>query len=268
MASDLLTLARQALLTTDVDQKLNQVEQLSAAWQAGNLALLSDSAYTGLEAGHPTRPQLVHPKKLPRRTLASEEGRLALIHAVTHIEFNAINLALDHICRFPGLPEAYYSDWLQVALEEVDHFKRLRQRLLDGGCDYGYFTAHNGLWDMAVRTADDPLIRMALIPRMLEARGLDVTPGMIKRFEGIGDSETVTALHIILEEEVGHVKIGSHWFKFLCQQRGLDSEQTYFDLLENHLNGGMRCPLHRAARLEAGFSEQELKRLEGLCQGR
>ncbi|MCU7883906.1 MAG: ferritin-like domain-containing protein, partial [Candidatus Thiodiazotropha sp. (ex Lucinoma annulata)] len=173
----------------------------------------------------------------------------------------------DVVQRFPDLPEEYYNDWIQVAREEVYHFRLLRERLRDGGADYGDFPGHNGLWEMAVRTAHDPLIRMALVPRMLEARGLDVTPGIMRRFEAIGDMETVKVLQIILREEVGHVQFGSKWYSYLCQQRGLEPEETYFDLLENFLNGEIRCPLHHQARREAGFSKQELQRLETLCTG-
>lgn len=258
--------ARACLLSTDVDEKLAMTRTVATAWHAGELALAGwTPAEHVVEAGHPSRPSLVDPKQLPRRSLATQEGRLALIHAIAHIEFNAINLAWDAVQRFPDLPADYYRDWIQVASEEAEHFTLLRERLRAGGADYGDFAAHNGLWDMAVRTAHDPLVRMALVPRMLEARGLDVTPGITQRFREAGDSETVAALQVILDEEVGHVAFGSRWFGHLCAQRGLDPEATYFELLNLFLKGGMRCPLHRQARLEAGFSERELDRLEALC---
>ncbi|MCU7932773.1 MAG: ferritin-like domain-containing protein [Candidatus Thiodiazotropha sp. (ex Codakia rugifera)] len=260
--------ARSCLQCDAVDEKLQLTDRTATAWACGELTLCDwTSSDSIIHAGHPQHPALVHPSQLPRRGLGSETGRLALIHAIAHIEFNAINLAWDAVQRFPDLPEEYYSDWIQVAREEVHHFRLLRERLRDGGVDYGDFPGHNGLWEMAVRTAHDPLIRMALVPRMLEARGLDVTPGIMRRFEAIGDRETVKVLQVILAEEVGHVQFGSKWYSYLCQQRGLEPEETYFDLLENFLNGEIRCPLHHQARREAGFSKQELQRLEALCAG-
>ncbi|MEW8507495.1 MAG: ferritin-like domain-containing protein [Candidatus Thiodiazotropha sp.] len=260
--------ARRCLLSATLDEKLQLTDATADARVGGTLVAKQWTACDGItQAGRPQRPQLVHPSRLPRRSLGNEKGRLALIHAIAHIEFNAINLAWDAVMRFPDMPESYYDDWVQVAREEVYHFRLLRERLQAGGADYGDFPAHNGLWEMAQRTAHDPLVRMALVPRMLEARGLDVTPGIIRRFQAIGDDETVEVLKIILREEVGHVQFGSRWFHYLCQHRGLDPEQTYFDLLENFLNGGIRCPLHLQARREAGFSNRELSRLEALCAG-
>ena len=266
MTTSLFTAARRCLLASDLEEKLSLTAQTAAAWRSGRLRLLDwTPAERILEAGRPARPELVHASQVPRRGLGSEQGRLALIHAIAHIEFNAINLAWDAVQRFPDLPADFYADWIRVADEEAHHFRLLRQRLRDGGADYGDFAAHNGLWDMAVRTAHDPLVRMALVPRMLEARGLDVTPGMIKRLQSLGDHQTVQVLQLILDEEIGHVALGSRWFTFLCEQRGLEPETTYFELMNDFLNGEIRCPLHRQARLEAGFSARELDRLEALC---
>jgi len=264
--NSLFLAARACLLECDPERKLEMTDRTAAAWEAGELALLGWTPADGiLEAGRPARPELVHPNALPKRKAGSDRGRLALIHAIAHIEFNAINLAWDAVQRFPGLPPGFYRDWIQVAREEAHHFRLLRERLRAGGVDYGDFPAHNGLWEMAVKTAHDPLVRMALVPRMLEARGLDVTPGIMRRFERIGDRETVAALQVILDEEVGHVQFGSRWFNHLCAQRGLTPEQTYFELLERYVDNGIRCPLHRQARRQAGFSEAELARLEALC---
>ncbi|MCG8426879.1 MAG: ferritin-like domain-containing protein, partial [Chromatiales bacterium] len=250
--------AAECLQTNDVELKLKLATQLRQDWEAGLLnrqpVELSDVAI----AGHPERPELVHPRFLSKRSLATDEGRLALIHAVTHIEFNAINLACDAVCRFRDMPDDYYGDWVQVAAEEAEHFELLRSRLRQNGRDYGDWPAHNGLWEMAQRTAHDCLIRMALVPRMMEARGLDVTPGMMKRFEKIGDDDTVAVLEVILREEVGHVQMGSRWFHYLCEQRGVEPEETYFQLIDEYLNGEIRCPLHKDARRQAGFSEPEL----------
>ncbi|MEJ2403230.1 MAG: ferritin-like domain-containing protein [Candidatus Thiodiazotropha sp.] len=259
--------ARACLLCSSVERKLELSETVASAWEAGDLLL---SGWTPADdlwvAGHPPRPVLVHPHELPRRRIGSETGRLALIHALAHIEFNAVNLAWDAVQRYPGLPEDFYQDWIQVALDEVAHFRLLRERLRQAGVDYGEFPAHNGLWEMALRTAHDPLVRMALVPRMLEARGLDVTPGIMARFKEIGDHQTVSALQVILREEVGHVQSGSRWFHYLCEQRGVDPEETYFELLHDYVKGEIRCPLHRQAREQAGFSRDELKRLEALCK--
>jgi uncharacterized ferritin-like protein (DUF455 family) len=261
----LFSQAHACLTACDLEQKLQLALDLRAAWQVGGLTLKPVALPDVVDAGHPQRPERVHPRRLPRRSIATEEGRAALIHAVAHIEFNAINLACDALCRFQEMPRAYYADWVRVAAEEAEHFGLLHRRLRAAGREYGDYPAHNGLWEMARRTAFDPLVRMALVPRMLEARGLDVTPGMMRRFESIGDRDTVAALAVILREEVGHVEMGSRWFRYLCQQRGLEPEQTYFGLLDDFLNGEIRCPLNREARLQAGFSQDELKRLEQRC---
>lgn len=215
--------------------------------------------------GRPDRPELVAPRDLARRGLGTDIGRAALVHAIAHIEFNAINLALDAALRFTGLPEDYYLDWLSVAADEARHYGMLAERLVELGHAYGDFSAHNGLWAMAERTAHDPLIRMALVPRVLEARGLDVTPGMIERLRAAGDARTVACLEIILEEEERHVAIGSRWFRFLCEQRGVDPESTFMRLFEEYFAGQLRGPLNTAARERAGFSGAEIERLAKLA---
>ena len=264
---DLFARAWECLSSREPEPKLAATDAATRDWWLGLLEPESgEEPRPATEVGQPERPKLVHPRRLSRRTLATEEGRAALLHAVAHIEFNAINLAWDAVYRFRGMPRDYYQDWIRVAAEEAAHFRLLRNRLRELGRDYGDFPAHSGLWDMARRTAHDPLVRMALVPRVLEARGLDVTPGMIERFRGLGDQPSVQVLEVILAEEVGHVKIGSRWFGWLCERRGLPPEQTYFRFIEEYLNNEVRCPLHREARLQAGFSEAELERLEGLCR--
>ncbi len=265
-SDNLFRRARECLLEASLERKLALAGALQRDWEAGRLEVWPVELPDVVQPGHPPRPELVVPRRLKSRSLASEEGRLALIHAVAHIEFNAINLACDHAWRFPGMPEAYYGDWIGVAAEEAEHFRLLRARLQAAGRDYGDFPAHTGLWDMARRTAHDPLLRMALVPRLLEARGLDVTPGMIERFEAAGDQETAAALGVILRDEVGHVALGSRWFRYLCERDGLEPEATYFRLLAEIPGGPVRCPLHRAARREAGFSEAELDRLQAMCR--
>jgi uncharacterized ferritin-like protein (DUF455 family) len=208
--------------------------------------------------GRPQRPELVHPSSVPRRSLGSERGRAALIHAVAHIEFNAINLALDAIHRFPGMPRDYYADWLSVARDEARHHALLAERLHELGYTYGDLPAHNGLWEAAEKTAHDVLVRMALVPRVLEARGLDVTPGMIERLSRVGDARTVEILHLILDEEIGHVGIGSRWFQWLCEGRQLAPEDTFARLLQEH-TVQLRPPFNHSARLAAGFSAGEFE---------
>ncbi len=259
--------AARCIETGEPEEKCRLTLDTAARWRKGALSLEPGEAPRPIgEPGRPARPALVHPRELPRRRLGSAEGRAALLHAVVHIEFNAINLAWDAVYRFRGMPAAFYADWLGVADDEARHFRLLERRLHALGYVYGDFPAHNGLWDMAVRTAHDPLARMAMVPRVMEARGLDVTPGMRERFLRMGDRATADALEVILREEVGHVAAGSRWFRYLCAVRGLEAEATYFELLDHYLRGEIRCPLQRETRRQAGFSETELNRLEALCR--
>ena len=208
--------------------------------------------------GRPALPRLVPPKDVPTRSPFTREGRAALLHAVTHIEFNAINLALDAVWRFDGMPLAFYRDWLRVASEEALHFTLLREHLLTLGCDYGSFDAHDGLWAMTQRTAHDITARMALVPRTLEARGLDATPPMQAKFRKAGDLRAVEILEVILRDEVGHVAIGNHWYRWLCARDGLDPVALYAELATRHGAPRLRPPFNHAARLAAGFTEAEI----------
>ena len=211
--------------------------------------------------GRPVRPALVEPTAVPRRRLGSEEGRAALVHAIAHIEFNAINLALDAAYRFRDMPPDYYRDWLSVAQDEARHFQLLQQRLDQMGFAYGDFPAHNGLWEMALKTAHSCLVRMALVPRVLEARGLDVTPGMIERLKAVGDDLTVAALEVILAEEVRHVEIGSRWFRWCCEREGKEPMPTFLSLLKEYYAVQPRGPFNLEARYQAGFSKEEMAAL-------
>ncbi|MFO1433228.1 MAG: ferritin-like domain-containing protein [Candidatus Competibacteraceae bacterium] len=265
--SNLFLAAKQCLDAKDPAEKVALTIALYQAWQAGELTPADDRQIQPIgPPGRPERPRLVSPRELPQRGLYTESGRAALIHAIAHIEFNAINLALDDIYRFRSMPETYYSDWLRVALEEAHHFSLLQERLGELGYSYGDFDAHDGLWEMAMMTAHDPLIRMALVPRVLEARGLDVTPRMIKRLKQAGDSRTVAILEIILQEEVGHVEIGSHWFRYCCEQAGLPVAETFLKLLRTYYRGRIKSPFNEAARLAAGFTVAELAQLRALEQ--
>ena len=207
--------------------------------------------------GRPARPERVSPRDVPFRGLGTLQGRAAMVHAVAHIEFNAVNLALDAALRFDDLPDAYYADWISVAKDEARHFRMLSGRLAELGYAYGDFAAHNGLWEAAEKTAHDPLERMALVPRVLEARGLDVTPGMIHRLREVGDPATADILGVILQEEVRHVAIGTRWYRHLCAQRGVEPVSTFRRLLAEH-RVRLQRPFNDEARARAGFEPAEL----------
>jgi uncharacterized ferritin-like protein (DUF455 family) len=211
--------------------------------------------------GRTARPRLVPVQQVPRRSPFTTEGRAALLHAVAHIEKNAIDLALDAVWRFPGMPEAYYRDWLRVASEEALHFTLLAEHLATLGHAYGDFDAHDGLWAMAERTAHDITARMALVPRTLEARGLDATPPMQARLARAGDTRAVEILDVILRDEVGHVAIGNHWYRWLCERQGLDPVAHYAVLAARHAAPPLRGPFNLEARARAGFTADELARL-------
>ncbi len=255
--------AAACLRACDVDAKLLLVRRLVA----DQTILTTDTAISLtadpvlLTPGWPARPTLVPGSRVPKRGFATQQGRAILMHAIAHIEFNAINLALDAITRFADMPSAYYSDWLTVAAEEVYHFELVRAHLRHLGADYGDFPAHGGLWDMCERTAGDVLHRMALVPRVLEARGLDVTPGIQKKLADAGDANAANLLDIILRDEVGHVAIGSRWFRYLCEQHGLEPEATFLDLLQRYFPKGLFGPFNLGARRQAGFSATEIELL-------
>lgn len=212
--------------------------------------------------GLPDALQMVAPRDLKRRGINKQTGRNVLMHSIAHIEFNAINLALDAAYRFRHQPQDYYHDWIAIAADEARHFQLVRDYLRQRDCEYGDYPVHNGLWEMALQTGDDVLTRMALVPRVLEARGLDVTPAMIKRLRAAGDFDAVAILETIYEDEIGHVASGSKWFAHHCQQRGLEPRQTFVNLVKQHLHGELRGPFNMAARLQAGFEEVELANFE------
>ena len=257
--------AKACLDARDPTDKVQKTRQVHAAWQRG---ALHPRAASGPEPigppGRPALPRLVPPRALHKRGLGTAAGRAALIHAIAHIEFNAINLAWDAVYRFRGLPREFCADWIRVAVEEANHFELLRGHLGQMGYDYGHFDAHDGLWEMAQKTAHDPLLRMALVPRVLEARGLDVTPGMIGRLRRHGEAAAAQTLELILEEEIGHVATGSRWYRYLCLQRGLDPAATFRDLLREHMTGRLKGPFNQSARLAAGFDREELSLLSRL----
>lgn len=259
MSSLFETLAA-ALACREIAQKLELTAALHAAWQANRLDCRDDTPVE-LICGCPDKPELVAPKQVPQRSPQNLEGRARLLHAIVHIEFSAINLALDHAARFREMPKQYYADWIGVAAEEAYHFTILRERLNDLGYDYGDFPAHAGLWRMAEQTAHDVLVRMALVPRLLEARGLDATPPIQRRLEACGDAASARVLDIILRDEIGHVGLGDTWFRHLCAERGLDPESTYRRLITEFKAPRPQAPFNESARLASGFSREELAAL-------
>jgi len=261
---ELFSCAYTCLQCDDVESKLAQVAALRRAWEQGEVTIQPElcPVVPVPVPGRPAKPEMVSALAVDKRKLSTPEGRAALIHSLAHIEFNAINLALDAIYRFRDMPVAYYDDWLKVAAEEASHFSLLRNHLRTLGYDYGVFTAHNGLWEMAVITAHDPLVRMALVPRVLEARGLDVLPAIMHKLASCGALEAVEIMETILRDEIGHVAIGNRWYAFLCNQRGLEPLATFRTLLREYNAPKLRGPLHTSARLAAGFTEAEMKMLE------
>ncbi len=260
-AAELRQLALLALRETSLDKKVALTQQIRA--QEATILIADKIVFTPPDGlpGCPEKPVLHSYLDVPKRSPYTPEGLAHLLHAVTHIEFNAINLALDAIWRFDGMPPAYYLDWLRVAAEEAEHFSLLRALLQSMGHDYGDFPAHTGLWDMTQKTEGDVLARMALVPRTLEARGLDATPPMQAKLRKVGSPfalRAVAILDIILREEIVHVAIGNHWYRHLCTQRELDPITTYALLARQYDAPRLKGPLNLSARRAAGFVEEEL----------
>lgn len=209
----------------------------------------------------PALPELVPLFQIKKRPLSTVEGRAAMIHSFAHIELNAVDLALDLVWRFPGLPEQFYRDWIRIAKEEAVHFTLLRDYLVELGFDYGSFPAHNIMWEMADRTKNDMLGRIALVPRTLEARGLDATPISKRRLKDAGDHKVGRILDIILRDEIGHVAAGNQWYRWVCEQRGLDPVSTYSELMIKYEAPKLRGPFNLEARKLAGFTDAEMAAL-------
>lgn len=254
------------LMTADPRQKTAGADALYRQ------ALMSDDALVTrppeqtiarvLDPGRPALPKLVPPRNLPRRISHTQEGRNAMAHAFAHIEFNAINIALDAVYRFNNLPASYYRDWLQVAAEEGKHFILLADYLAQHERSYGDFPAHNSLWETVCATDHDVMVRMALVPRVLEARGLDVTPAIADKLRTVGDQALVDILDVIYTDEIGHVEIGTRWFRHCAEQRHLDPRSTFRDLLTEYMQGRIRGPYDEPGRLAAGFTHEELDDLK------
>jgi uncharacterized ferritin-like protein (DUF455 family) len=254
-------LAQQLIRIESPDEKADAVRRIAAQ----NLGIFPPEMIGEVAGipGRPARPALVHPGQLKPRAVGTTEGRATLIHALTHIEANAVNLALDVLWRFEGMPERFYEDWFQVAQEEALHFQLLRNHLQTLGYAYGDFPAHDGLWEMAEKTKHDLMARLALVPRTLEARGLDVTPAIRTKLISVGDRAGAAILDIILRDEIGHVAIGNHWYRYLCEQAQVDHVSTYASLARTYDAKPLKGPFNIEARRAAGFDETELSLLKG-----
>lgn len=260
--NNIFELAYECLLQKDPGKKISLVNTLYERLNNDELKLSSRIPVLKIIIpGRPDKPELVSPSDVPRRGFDSQIARIRLVHAIAHIEFNAINLAIDAVYRFRDMPRQYYIDWMQVATEEAKHFSLLEHYLKNNDSYYGAYAAHNGLWEMAIKTDHDVMVRMALVPRVLEARGLDVTPGMINRLNKTDDIDLVSILEIIHKEEIGHVRTGTSWFNFVCEQRGLDSELAFSDILDEYMANASFGPFDFPSREKAGFTKQEMQNL-------
>ena len=248
--------ARAVLEAPDPRIKAALARQAFADWSHGALGVdSSEPSNWPSRPARPERPKLLPPRDMPTRKLGSEKGRATQIHALAHIELNAIDLACDMAGRFcdRGLDYSFYGDWLSIAADEARHFLMLEKRLNDMGFGYGDFPAHDGLWEAAYDTRHDLTARLAIVPMVLEARGLDVTPGMIKRFNKAGDSATVGILETIYEDEKSHVAAGVKWFHEVCSSENLDPTQCFHNKLNDYFKGKLKPPFNEAARTAAGM---------------
>jgi uncharacterized ferritin-like protein (DUF455 family) len=247
--------ARAVLLTADARAKASLSRQVAGAWRVGDIAGIGAAAPPERPA-RPDRPELLPANRMPRRRSAgSDATRIALLHALAHIELNAVDLAWDLIARFAGedLPRAFFDQWVTVADEEGLHFLLVDGRLAELGAAYGDLPAHDGLWEAATETAHDLLARLAIVPLVLEARGLDVTPDMIRRFDAAGDTASADILRIVLRDEIGHVAVGKRWFDHVCARGGNDSLPMWRHLVKIHFRGALKPPFNLEAREKAGF---------------
>lgn len=255
----LFTTSMALLHNADANEKCLGVTALYDAWLNNQTSFdITTPVSNDVIGALPSALVLVEPKAIPKRKLTTQAGKAALIHAIAHIEFNAINIALDALYRFRDMPRAYYADWLTIAREEAYHFSLLNQHLSSYGYQYGDFQAHLGLWEMVQKTSHDVLIRMALVPRLLEARGLDVTPDIARRLSQVGDVVGSEILKIIFHDEINHVRVGNFWYYQLCRQRNLDAKETFISLLKQYAPNQLRGPIAVHHRLKAGFEADEL----------
>lgn len=270
----LFAAAARSLSIEDPIEKCRETRRWVAAWRAQGAQVepLEQRSNPGLtdRPGRLDRPLLVSPNDVPKRKITgAPEGRRALLHAIAHIELNAVNLALDVAARYWDVPmlDAFHREWIGVADDEAKHFLLLHDRLTALGGAYGELPAHNGLWESAIATKGDILARLAVVPMVLEARGLDVTPMMIDKFTHVGDLETVAALEIIYEDEIGHVAVGRRWFEHVADARGLERETTWHELVRTYFHGQVKRPFNKPARSEAGMHPEYYEPLADWYEG-
>lgn len=264
VSTSLCSGAYDALVSHDLDEKVAITQTVTRAWQERKISLAGSRAPKAPDRpGRPSKPELLPPLQVPKRPLKSGKGRLALIHAIAHIELNAIDLALDIIVRFSKerMPRSFFDGWAMVAFEEAKHFNLLRERLRGLDSDYGDLPAHDGLWEAAGETGHDLTARLAIVPLVLEARGLDVTPPLIAKLRSFGDDQTADIFKIIYEDEKGHVAVGAKWFRFLCQREGKDPAATFDTLVSKHFRGHLKPPFNDRARAANGLTPLFYRRL-------
>jgi len=258
LPASLVAGARDIVSSGDTAEKVRLAYAVSKAWFKRDLSLGSPSRDGPMpdRPGRPEKPELRAPRDMPKRSLTGTAGRLALIHSLAHIELNAVDLTWDLIGRFASvrLPRSYYDDWVRVGLEEAKHFAMLQDRLSRLGASYGVLPAHDGLWEAAQDTGHDLAARLAIIPLVLEARGLDITPPMIEKARAIGDEDTAKCLDIIYRDEKNHVAFGAKWFRFLCDRQGIRPEPAFHDFVRRHFRGALKPPFNDRARSEAGLT--------------
>ncbi|MEQ8697734.1 MAG: ferritin-like domain-containing protein [Bauldia litoralis] len=263
MTTETLTgLAAAVLGTENAGAKADASRAAAARWR--DRALPPGSTPVPDRPARPARPELKAPRDMPKRRKGQgPAARIALLHAIAHIELNAIDLAWDLVGRFAGedLPRAFFDDWVRVGDEEAKHFSLLSTRLADFGAAYGDLPAHDGLWQAARETAHDLLARLAIVPLVLEARGLDVTPAMIERLTSFGDTESAAILEVIYRDEIGHVAVGKKWFDAVCERRGLEPGETWRGLVRRHFRGALKPPFNDAARRAAGLTPDDYRDL-------
>ena len=253
----LASAAIKALGEADISAKCAATRTMAEWWATRQLSLVSSKNLVVPDRpGRPDKPELVTPHKVPRRNLRSQKGMIAVLHSIAHIELNAIDLALDIIARFAGMkmPRSFFDGWVMVAFEEAKHFQLIQARLADFGAKYGDLPAHGGLWESAKRTGHDLTARLAIVPLVLEARGLDVTPSLIEKMMELGDEKTADIFRIIYEDEKGHVGVGAKWFRFLCHKQGLEPAQTFRKLVNEHFRGPLKPPFNELARAKSGIT--------------
>lgn len=258
MTATLVDAAIQALETADPVTKAQRAQDFALAWRNGDISQVGSST-PPIRPSRPDRPELRLPRHMPKRRRAgSETGRIALLHALAHIELNAVDLACDIIARFTGdnLPRGFFDDWVMVAADEARHFRLLTDRLENFGAVYGDLPAHDGLWEAATRTAHDLPARLAIVPLVLEARGLDVTPPMINNLRKAGDHDSAAVLETIYTDEITHVAAGTRWFEHVCRARNLDPVRTFHDLVRQHFRAALKPPFNEAARGQAGLTPE------------